>query len=137
MVGVACLHPVAAAAQLQDRQSFDLPAQDLGDALRKVAEQAGIELYASSADLAGRTTRPLKGDITPREAIETLLRGTGLTPRFARGSVIILGRAQSESSQAPEDSVVTGSRISGAPSAAPVITVTGRQETPRVGKEVG
>src|SRR3546814_14410540 len=76
MVGVACLHPVAAAAQLQDRQSFDLPAQDLGDALRKVAEQAGIELYASSADLAGRTTRPLKGDITPREAIETLLRGT-------------------------------------------------------------
>src|SRR3546814_13989906 len=94
MVGVACLHPVAAAAQLQDRQSFDLPAQDLGDALRNVAEQAGIELYASSADLAGRATRPLKGDITPREAIETLLRGTGLTPRFERGSVIILGRAQ-------------------------------------------
>src|SRR3546814_2117014 len=85
--------------------------QDCGDGLRKVAEQAGIKLYASSTDLAGRTTRPLKGDITPREAIETLLRGTGLTPRFERGSVIILGRAQSESSPAQEDIVVTGSRI--------------------------
>ena len=124
MVGVACLHPVVAAAQLQDRQSFDLPAQDLGDALRKVAEQAGIELYASSADLAGRRTGPLKGDITPREAIETLLRGTGLTPRFERSSVIILGRAQSESGPAQEDIVVTGSRIAGAPSAAPVVRVT-------------
>ncbi len=124
MVGIACLHPIAAAAQMQDRQSFDLPTQDLGDALRKVAEQAGIELYASSADLAGRRTGPLKGDITPREAIETLLRGTGLTPRFERGSVIILGRAQSASSPAQEDIVVTGSRVSGAPSAAPVIRVT-------------
>src|SRR3546814_4989151 len=43
---------------------------------------------------------------------------------FERGSVIILGRAQSESSPAQEDIVVTGSRISGAPSAAPVIRVT-------------
>jgi iron complex outermembrane recepter protein len=124
MVGIACLHPIAAAAQMQYRQSFDLPTQDLGDALRKVAEQAGIELYASSADLAGRRTGPLKGDITPREAIETLLRGTRLTARFERGSVIILGRAQSASSPAQEDIVVTGSRISGAPSAAPVIRVT-------------
>src|SRR3546814_15062649 len=42
----------------------------------------------------------------------------------SRGSGIILGRAQSESSPAQEDIVVTGSRISGAPSAAPVIRVT-------------
>ncbi|KGB54702.1 TonB-dependent receptor precursor [Sphingopyxis sp. LC81] len=124
MVGIACLHPVAAAAQLQDRQSFDLPTQDLGDALRKVAAQAGIELYASSTDLAGRKAPPLNGDITPREAIEILLRGTGLTARFESGSVIILGRAQSESSPAQEDIVVTGSRIAGAPSAAPVVRVT-------------
>src|SRR3546814_20991380 len=67
MVGVACLHPVAAAAQLKDRQSFDLPAQDLGDGLRKVADQAGIERYAASADLAGRTNRHIQRAITPRE----------------------------------------------------------------------
>src|SRR3546814_2355499 len=77
MVGVACLHPVAAAAQLQDRQSFDLPAQDLGDALRKVAEQAGIELYASSADLAGRTTRPLKGRLEEHTSeLQSLMRSS-------------------------------------------------------------
>lgn len=124
MLGVACLHPVSASAQLQDRQSFDLPEQDLGDALRKVAAQSGIELYASSADLAGRNSAALNGDITPREAIETLLRRTGLTARFERGSVIIIGRAQPESGPAQEDIVVTGSRIAGAPSAAPVIRVS-------------
>ena len=53
----ACLSPQAAQAMQAPRQSYDLPAQDLGDALRRVALLADIELYVSAPSIAGKTAR--------------------------------------------------------------------------------
>src|SRR3546814_4101900 len=88
----ACLSPAAALATQHQRQTYDMPAQDLGAALRSAAAIAHIELYASSSDLAGKTAPPLKGELTPREAIEALLTNSGLLARFANGSVVIASR---------------------------------------------
>ncbi len=126
LVGAAaCLSPAVAQA-MQQRQSYDLPAQDLGDALRSAAALADIELYASSRDLEGKTAPALKGQLTPREAIEALLAGSGLKARFDARSVVILDGDSSPvtSSVEAESIIVTGSRIAGAPAAAPVIEVT-------------
>ena len=122
----ACFSPAVALAMQQQRQSYDLPAQDLGDALRSAATIADIELYASSRDLEGKTAPPLKGDLTSREAIEALLKGSGLTARFEVGSVVIsrLTSAADNTATDAEPIVVTGSRITGAPTATPVIRVT-------------
>src|SRR3546814_18126601 len=103
-----------------------MPAQDLGDALRSAAAIADIELYASSSDLEGKTAPPLKGELTPREAIEALQTNSGLIARFENGSVVI-ARRYAVTSATPgeaETIIVTGSRIAGAPAAAPVIEVT-------------
>lgn len=127
LAGVAaCCSPVAATATEQQRQSYDMPAQDLGDALRRAADLAGIELYAASHDLEGKTAPGLKGRLTPREAIETLLAGSGLVARFDGRAVIILNAVSADipSSVEPEAIIVTGSRIAGAPAPAPVIEVT-------------
>ncbi|HET6523208.1 TonB-dependent receptor [Sphingopyxis sp.] len=127
LVGAAaCFSPAAAMTAQQQRQSYDLPAQDLGEALRRAAELAGIELYAASRDLEGKTAPALKGELTPREAIEALLEGSGLIARFDSRSVIILTDASAEATSPgePEAIIVTGSRIAGAPAAAPVIEVT-------------
>jgi iron complex outermembrane receptor protein len=128
MAGAAMgLVPAVAHAQQQGSMAFDLPAQDLGDALRRVAAQAEIELYASADDLQGRQAPVLKGDLTPREAIEALLRGTGLVARFERGSVTIQrrsGRRSGDTATTEDPIIVTGSRIKGAPSAVPVTRVT-------------
>jgi len=121
------LMPAAAHAQQQEKMDYDQPAQDLGDALRNVATRAGIELYASADDLEGLQAPALKGDLTTREAIEALLRGTGLVARFERGSVTIGragGRRADEAGSQSDPIIVTGSRIKGAPSAVPVTTVT-------------
>ncbi len=127
MVGsAACFSPAVALAMQQQRQSYDQPAQDLGDALRSAATIADIELYASSRDLEGKTAPPLKGELTSREAIEVLLKGSRLIARFEVGSVIISRLTSTADSTATdaEPIVVTGSRITGAPTAIPVIRVT-------------
>lgn len=118
--------PADAHAQAESRYSFDLPAQDLGVSLRQVAARAGLELYASAAEIQGVDAPPLKATLTARQAFAKLLRGTSLTAEFDRGSVIIRGRApgQADAAEAAaEPIVVTGSRIAGAPSPAPVIRI--------------
>ena len=127
LVGTAaCLSPACALAAQQQRQSYDMPAQDLGDALRSAATLADIELYASSRDLEGKTAPALKGELTPREAIAALLEGSGLIARFDARSVVISsgGSAPSAGLVEADAIIVTGSRIAGAPAAAPVIEVT-------------
>src|SRR3546814_9878926 len=103
-----------------------MPGQDPDDALRRAGTIADIELYASSRDLDGKTAPALKGGLTSREAIEALLKGSGLTARFEVGSVVISRLASAENAAATEAEpiVVTGSRITGAPTATPVIRVT-------------
>lgn len=122
----ACFTPAAAQPAQEPRQSYDMPAQDLGDALRAAAALANIELYASSRELEGKTAPPLKGELTAREAIAALLNGSGLSARFESGSVIISRDAipPSTAATAAQPIIVTGSRIAGAPAATPVIRVT-------------
>ena len=116
-------------AWAQDGQSypFDMPSQDLGDALRSVAARAGWELYAQTDDVNGKAAPALRGSLTAREAIERLLQGTNLEARFDKGAVIIRGRSEAPiaDTHSPEaDIVVTGSLIRGVPPAATVTTVT-------------
>ena len=122
----ACISPAAAMAMQQSHQSYDMPAQDLGDALRRAADLADIELYATARDLEGKRAPAIKGELTPREAINVLLAGSGLVARFDGRSVIILRDASIPAlpSAETEAIVVTGSRIAGAPAAAPVVEVT-------------
>jgi outer membrane receptor protein involved in Fe transport len=123
----ACLSPQAAQAMQAPRQSYDLPAQDLGDALRRVALLANIELYVSAPSIAGKKAPALHGELTLREAIEALLAGSGLTARFEAGAVIISDGSQTASPLAASESeaiVVTGSRIAGAAPVNPLIRVT-------------
>ena len=123
----ACAVPTSAYAQEAESYNFDLPAQDLGDALLSVAAKAGWELYAPAEDLAGVSSPQLRGNYTVKQAIERLLRGTNLVARFDDRAVIIRGRsiaATASEQQSSDAIVVTGTRIEGAPPAAPVIRIS-------------
>src|SRR3546814_11754305 len=105
-------------AQEAESYNFDLPAQDLGDALLSVAAKAGWELYAPAEDLAGVSSPQLRGNYTVKQAIERLLRGTNLVARFDDRAVIIRGRtiAATAYEQPSRDAIlVTGTRIERAP----------------------
>ena len=59
LMGVAALVGLSTPclAQGSERQSYDLPAQDLKYALRAVVRQAGYQLIADSAALRGKQAR--------------------------------------------------------------------------------
>lgn len=124
--------PTLAQPQAVGRYSFDLPAQDLGEALRAAAVRAGWEVYAPAAAVNGRQAPPLHGTMSFPEAIRALLAGTDLTAHFAGQTVTIrarqssatpadAGQDPSNQSTPPSQIVVTGTRIRGAEVAAPVI----------------
>src|SRR3546814_5922158 len=66
-----------------------------------------------------------------KQAIERLLRGTNLVARFDDRAVIIRGRsiaATASEQQSSDAIVVTGTRIEGAPPAAPVIRISSEED---------
>ena len=60
-------------------KSYDLPEQDLGDALRAIARMSDYQLVADGRSLKGRRAPPLAGAYTLEDAVAALLAPSGLT----------------------------------------------------------
>lgn len=121
------IQPAVALAAPAQRYSFDLPAQDLGEALRATAARAGWQIYAPAQAVNGRVSPPLHGTMSLPEAVDTLLAGSGLVAHFSGQTVTIRAAGTADAAtQAATDApiVVTGTRIRGAAVAAPVIQVS-------------
>jgi secretin/TonB-like protein len=57
----------------------NIPAQDLGPALRTLAKERGFQIVYASQEVAGRQTPGAQGTFTNLEALQRLLAGTGMT----------------------------------------------------------
>ncbi|MDR6116616.1 MULTISPECIES: TonB-dependent receptor domain-containing protein [unclassified Sphingomonas] len=117
-------------AQAQNRPvyKFNLPEQDLADALVAISRTSGREVIFPMDLVRGHRAPALARAATADEAIEALLAGSNLEPQF-RPDVVLIRRRKSTGESAPSnrdraDIVVTGSRIAGAAVAAPVITIS-------------
>jgi hypothetical protein len=75
---VALLIAALPAAEEPARQRFDLPAGAAVVMLKRVAQQAGLEIAYSAAAVQGVQTQPVAGDFTPREALERMVAATPL-----------------------------------------------------------
>jgi outer membrane receptor protein involved in Fe transport len=120
------------AAEEARRETYDLPSQPLGEALRAVARANGQQLVADAKAIEGRRSPALSGAYTLEEAVRVLLRDTALTAEFSGQTVIIRGRARASDAQVTDAAeqgqiMVTGSRIRGAPPASPVTTLNAAQ----------
>jgi outer membrane receptor for ferric coprogen and ferric-rhodotorulic acid len=69
--------PAASHAQ-EARVPFDIAAQPLATALGVFGQQARQQVLFDEADLAGRSAQAVKGQFTPRQALEQLLGGSGM-----------------------------------------------------------
>lgn len=129
---VALIASLPACAQADAPQRFNLPAQDLGAAIRSVALSSGQTVVAPTDLVRGKRSSALDGTYTPEEAVARLLQGTEL--RVARvGNALVIRRQSAESAQdahgqgegAGEEAIlVTGTRIRGrAPAGAAVTTI--------------
>lgn len=83
----------SADAEIRD---FDLPAQPLTSALTAFGDQAGIQVTVDTALLAGLTSQPVRGRLTPEQALARLLAGTGIVWRFPDPTTVVLDKAVSD-----------------------------------------
>jgi iron complex outermembrane recepter protein len=78
VVGVAAADNAGASA----RKPTHIAAQELGPALKQLAQSLGLQVLYLSSTVRDVRTRGANGDITANEAFDQLLDGTGLTYRY-------------------------------------------------------
>ncbi len=73
--------------------SFNLAAQPLSLALSNWALQTGVQLIVQPALVAGKTAPAVSGTLTPNQALDRLLTGSGLTASHEGKAVVIKAAA--------------------------------------------
>lgn len=92
------------ASPAQVRTTFDIPAQELSTALYELANKTGLQLVYETELTEGRECHPVSGELSAREALERILRGTGLEFEFLNDRAVALRvarRSASESKKGP------------------------------------
>ncbi len=98
--GGAAVAQTAAPAE-KTRQAISIPAGPLTQALNRLAAQSGLQILFDAELAQGKTTRGVKGTLTPAQALKALLAGTGLSARFAGQNQILLSSDSAAAAAAP------------------------------------
>jgi outer membrane receptor protein involved in Fe transport len=114
---------------------LEIKSQILRDALIDWATQTGIQFIAPQSQAANEVvTQEVKGTLTPKQALDQLLKGTPLTYQWVNKKTVAISIAEPPSQSSAEDYsepltevVVTGTLIRGVPPLVPVTVMTRRQ----------
>jgi iron complex outermembrane recepter protein len=104
------------------KYQIDLPVEPLGAALRDLAAVTHRNIIAASSITDNRQAPAVAGEFTLEDALARLLAGSGLRAVPTGESFVIAGLGSDEGEQA--GITVTGTRITGAPVASPVISLS-------------
>lgn len=82
---------------------FDIPAQPLPQALQLYGETTGVAVLIDARMLGGLRSTAVSGRHAPLPALQMLLQGTGLTPRFVDGGgfTLVAGETPASSGAGP------------------------------------
>ncbi|HET6538186.1 MAG TPA: TonB-dependent receptor [Sphingopyxis sp.] len=113
-LAIGAVVAVSAPVQVEARevQSYDIPSQDLGSALRKFAKSSRLQVIFDGDTTRGKRNEALKSQASPEAALRELLRGTGLTYR-RDGKIFIISAVQKAGVSSP---VVLASAVQAATS---------------------
>jgi outer membrane receptor protein involved in Fe transport len=91
----------AAAAEQPATVAFDIPAQELGAALRSFGQASGQQLVFDEAATRGKRSAALSGSFTVEDGLQRLLQGTGLSARATDSGVLTIQAPAPETPAAP------------------------------------
>ena len=81
----------AVLADTEARVQFAVPASTLPAALIELARQAQLSLVFATANVPSNPTVAITGTLSPRQALERLLEGSGLVPAYLGDNVVAIG----------------------------------------------
>src|SRR5947209_5704327 len=85
-------------ANIDTQQEFRIPAQSLDTALLLYWRESGLQIISYAPALANKVAQPLRGRMTPREALSTLLKGSELSFVVSGSTVTIVPRSATRAS---------------------------------------
>lgn len=113
------------------KHNLDISSQKAGPALVALGEQVGAQVLFSSDMADAVNLAGISGSFTLAEALDQMLKGTGLTYKFTSESTVVIeeDKAGSDSSADEketevEELVVTGSRIRNSKLVTPITVIT-------------
>jgi len=98
-VGAAAIFLVAAAnlcyadAAAAAIRSYTIDRQPLSSALKEFAAQSDLQLIYTEADVGSATTKGVKGQWAPRDALALMLEGTNLEYEITANDVVVIHKA--------------------------------------------
>ncbi len=81
--------PMAAAA-VPERRSYDIPAQNMAQALEAFGRQSGKAVLFDPTRMVGVRSQPVRGSLSIDEALRLLLAGSGLAARRANANAYVV-----------------------------------------------
>lgn len=87
-------------------QSISVQPGPLTPALNSLAAQTGLQILFDASLAQGKTTRGVKGSLTPQQALSNLLAGTGVDARFAGSNQVTLQNAPTDIAGSPAGTTV-------------------------------
>ena len=109
LLGLFLMAGIAMAEELA--LDLDLPAGNLTTAVETLAKQAGINVLFDRQLLEGKQTPALKGNYTPRAALQQLLTGSGVEFSFTAENTVSIASVRSNSGGTLKEVVVSGKEV--------------------------
>ena len=105
LAGALSFISAAAQAQASAPMQISIAAQPLAQALNDLARQTRLELMVQPALVAGKAAPAVSGQLTPQQALNRLLAGSGLAATIEGSAVVV--KASSDTSAAGNLPLVT------------------------------
>jgi hypothetical protein len=74
----------------ETEKNFQIPSQELSQALKAFARQSNIQVLFSPALVAKRQSNEINGEFTPTAVLGLLLDGTGLVYRYTSAEMVVI-----------------------------------------------
>ncbi len=103
-LGLALTTASAVAAPVR----IDIPAQPLGSALISLGTQSDLQIVFNPAQLQNLRSPELHGEIEPTQALNSLLRGTGIQYQIEGSRVTLLAAAPTSGPLTIPDQIISG-----------------------------
>ncbi|MDA5556445.1 TonB-dependent receptor [Shimia sp. MMG029] len=84
----------SAALKAEQAQTIDINAQPLATAITELGRETGLRIAASARVIADTQTQGVTGLMTPTEALQALLEGTGMSVRSVGKNGVIVSREE-------------------------------------------
>lgn len=105
------IRPAVAEETVRD---FHIPAQSLNNALMQFAADSGMEVVFPADGVRGLSANGLQGRMTPTEALNRLLQGSGYGYRYVNDHTVTLEERPLKNNSAPGTSTLPAMTVTGA-----------------------